>query len=139
MPARVEQIDHTADVGLRVVGATPADTFAALAEGMVDFMVDRAGIEPAERRTVAVRGDGWEDLLVRWLEEILYLYESEGFVPQSVRVVDIDPDRIQGELLGAPLDPAHHELGIQIKAVTYHGLLAQETPEGFGAQVIFDI
>ena len=86
MPARIEQIDHTADVGLRIVATTPADAFSALAEGMVDFMVERAGLEAAARRPVTVRGNGWEDLIVRWLEEILYLYESEGFVAPTVQL-----------------------------------------------------
>jgi SHS2 domain-containing protein len=138
-PPRVEAIDHTADVGLRVWAATSAEAFAAVAEAMFDIMVEREGIEDAHRWQVAVDADDWEDLLIAWLEELLYLYETERMVLHSCHVREIGPSHLDAELAGDYLNPERHPTRVQIKAVTYHQLRAEETAEGFEIQVIFDI
>lgn len=136
---RVESLDHTADIGLRVVAPSAAAAFAAIAEGMFDAMVDRTQIEEVETRHVQVEAESWEDLTVVWLEELLYLYETDLFVPQTCHVQAISPRELVALLRGDRLDRSKNETGIQIKAVTYHQLQAEETPEGFQIQVIFDI
>jgi SHS2 domain-containing protein len=139
MPPRIEPIEHTADIGLRVWADTPADAFAAIAGAMFDAMVNREHIPPRERWSIRVIADGWEDLLVAWLEELLYLYETERAIPEACHITDIAPDHLEAELLGDYLDPTRDEQRVQIKAVTYHQLRAEETEEGFFVQVIFDI
>ncbi|MBV9282024.1 MAG: archease, partial [Chloroflexi bacterium] len=89
--AHVEALDHTADVGLVVRADAPDVAFAAVAEAMVDIMVNREQVEEAESWQVEVEADGWEDLLVTWLEEVLYRFELEGLVPHSCHVDEISP------------------------------------------------
>jgi len=135
----VEPIDHTADVGVRVRAPSPAEAFACVAAAMFDFMVEREGVAPERRWSVRLEAEGWEDLLVAWLEELLYRYESEGVVPRTFHISEIASTHLVAEIEGEYLDPARHETRSQIKAVTYHQLRAEETGEGFVVQVIFDI
>jgi SHS2 domain-containing protein len=135
----IELIDHTADIGLRIKAVTPAAAFAALTEGMFGIMVKRETITTTHLWRESVQGRDWEDLLVRWLEELLFRYESEGLAVRECHVRSIDPTHVEAELKGCPIDPSVQEMGVQIKAVTYHQLAAHETDDGFVAQVIFDI
>lgn len=132
-------IDHTADIGLRVVAATPAEAFATLTEDMFGIMVARETVAEKERWEESVEARSWEDLVVAWLDELLYRYESERLIAKTCRVTEISSTAIAAELFGDYLDPEVHETGVQIKAVTYHQLHAAETEEGFEVQVIFDI
>jgi len=137
--ARVELLDHTADVGVRVHADSPTAAFAAVAEAMFDVMVDRDQIEEVQTWEVRVEAEGWEDLLVVWLEELLYRYEMDLLVPHRCHIEELSPTHLLATLHGDRLDRAKHDTGVQIKAVTYHQLMAEETPEGFVVQVIFDI
>lgn len=138
-PAEIEQIDHTADIGVVVRAATPKDAFIAVAGAMLDYMVERDQVPEAQERTLEITADCWEDLLVTWLEELLYLFESERFVPKRIELAELTPDRLQARLHGDTLDPERDETKIGIKAVTYHQLKAEEMEEGFAVRVIFDI
>lgn len=135
----VELIDHTADIGVRVQAPSPAEAFCAVAEAMFDFMVERDAVAPAETWQMRVEAEGWEDLVVTWLEELLYGFESQGLIPRTCHVQELDSSHVLAELAGEHLDPHRHETKLQIKAVTYHQLRAEETGEGFVIQVIFDI
>ena len=137
--ARVELLDHTADVGVRVHADSPAAAFAAVAEAMFDVMVDRDQIEEVRTWEVRVEAEGWEDLLVVWLEELLYRYEMDLLVAHRCHIVELSPTRLLATLHGDRLDRPKHDIGVQIKAVTYHQLVAEEAEEGFVTQVIFDI
>jgi SHS2 domain-containing protein len=139
MTATVTAIDHTADIGARVRADTPAEAFAAITEATIDFILDRSTVEPRETWTITLDADGWTDLLVAWLEEVLYTVEGEDRIPRSVTFTELDEEHLSALLSGERLDPDRHELKLQIKAVTYHQLVAQQTPNGFVAQVIFDI
>jgi SHS2 domain-containing protein len=136
----IEQIDHTADIGLRVRAATPAEAFELVAGGMFDFIVtNRDTVELELDEELQVEADGWEDLLVAWLEELLYRFETDRFVPKVIAIRQIEHDLLVADLQGGTFDAARHETGVQIKAVTYHQLRAELTADGFQIQVIFDI
>lgn len=137
--ARVEVLDHTADIGLRVTAAAPAEVFTAAAEAMADIIVSRVEIGERSSWEIEVSATGWPDLLVAWLEEVLYRYEVEGLTPVRVEIEDLDSQHLRATLHGDVVDPERDEPGVQIKAVTYHQLVARETADGFEIQVIFDI
>lgn len=118
---------------------TAAEAFIAAAEGMFDIMVERRAVPAVETWPVAVAAAGWEDLLVAWLEELLWLYESEGMLPHSILIGQIGPESLRAVIEGDTYTPERDERKVQIKAVTYHQLLAEQRPDSFHLQVIFDI
>jgi SHS2 domain-containing protein len=42
-------------------------------------------------------------------------------------------------VLGERFDPARHQQGIEVKGVTYHRFHVARTPEGWEAEIIFDV
>jgi SHS2 domain-containing protein len=100
----------------------------------------RAGeTAPAVQLQVAVHAEGWEQLLVNFLAELLILVETEGFVAQRIAFEQCAPPRCEAHLEGSSVDFATEAMGLAVKAVTYHQIQVQVTPSETRLQVIFDI
>jgi SHS2 domain-containing protein len=152
---RFEFVPHTADIAARVSGRTVADVFRAAAHAFTDALTDRTGVEPVTERRVALAAPDLEQLLVDWLEELLYLFETHRFLLHDADVNvrahvhsgqpadalrDLrDEYVIAATLRGESRDPSRHPLKLLIKAVTYHGLHVTQTEQGYEVTVIFDI
>ncbi len=132
-------LEHTADAGIVAHGPTLAETFAAAAEGMYALMIDPATVKETAQREVAVSAPNRERLLVTWLLELLFITQTEGLLFSRFDV-DLDDDAsLRARVWGEPLDPARHDPGVEVKAVTRHQLEVAEESGGYRARVIFDI
>jgi len=133
-----EIVEHTADVGLRVWGPTIEALFSDAAAGMAGLITDAERLAPTETRTVEAEGDDLETLLVAWLNELLYLVESERFVFRQARAERVGDGRVRGTVTGRTA-PEGFAFAREIKAATYHNLAVERTDRGFEATVVFDL
>ena len=136
---RYKVFDHTADLGLEIYGKTVNELFANAAFAVFDSITDLSRVKATEERTIIIEGEGWEDLLVNYLREILYLFNGEGLLLKEFSIIDIDPRHLEGTVSGEPFDPSRHRINTEIKAVTYHQAAVRETPKEWTARVIFDV
>ena len=136
---RYRLFDHTADLGVEVYGKTANELFANAAFAVFDILTNLSRVNLTVERKVVVDGDGWEDLLVNYLREILYMYNGEGLLLKEFSVVDIAPRHLESTVLGEPFDPARHTINTEIKAVTYHQAAVREAPQEWTARVILDV
>jgi riboflavin kinase/FMN adenylyltransferase len=133
-----EEIEHTADVGLRVRGRDLAELFVNAARGMWTLIVpDIDAVEPAVTREIELEAMDLEVLLVDWLSELLFLHETEHEAYSQFTVHEISPTRLRAEAKGGPVNG--HPLRKHVKAVTFNDLAIEETAEGFSATVVFDV
>jgi SHS2 domain-containing protein len=133
---RYEEIDHTADVGIRAHGRTVDELFANAAEGMFSLIADLKKVKPVGEVEVRLEAEDLSTLLLRWLSELLYLHETQRLVFSSFEV-HVVGTTLDGRARGEAIDKARHELKLAIKAVTRHGLTVD--PKKGIAEVIFDI
>jgi len=134
-----EFIDHTADVGIVARGKTIEDVFINAARGMVSLIVDPESVSEKVRREIAVEGADREELLVSWLNELLYLFDAESLVFSRFEITSLSETSLKGAAYGEKVDPARHEIKTQVKAATYHQLKIEKESGGFRGRVIFDI
>jgi SHS2 domain-containing protein len=133
-------IDHTADMGLEVRGKTLEKLFENTARYTIQLAVKVPGAPPTESVEVHLSGSDLEDLLVRWLGEILYLFEGEKKIATGIRVTAVSRQHLDATLQIIPYDPDLHELLSEIKAVTYHQIrVSRKNDRSWEARVIFDI
>ena len=135
-------VEHTADVGIEVRAATLEALFADAAAGFCDVVTEAAGIGAGEERAFAVEAPGLDLLLVSWLEELLFRFETTGVLyPRGAASVEGMGDSwsLRATMRGERFDAARHPLKVQVKAVTYHGLEVARDEQGWRARVIFDI
>jgi SHS2 domain-containing protein len=132
-------LEHPADVGIEVHGKSLREVFEYAALGLMSIIVDPTGIDPVEQRFLAITGTDLENLLVKWLSEILYLYDGQEFVLSDVTIERISPRRIEAFVTGDIVDPGRHQFRTDVKAVTYHQLKVEEREDGCMARVFLDI
>lgn len=140
MPPGFRELDDiTADVGLEAWGQDLEQAFASTASGLASLMSDLPGGDHPSTRRIRITADSLPGLLVRFLNEIIYLYDTEAFLTASVTRLTISDHTLEAALAGATYDPSHHNLNARIKAATYHGLRIEERPGEVRVQVIFDV
>lgn len=134
-----ETFDHTADLGLRIRAADVNALFAEAACALFATLVENFdSIKQLQRIDVNISGSDREYLLFDWLKELLYRFDAEHLLFSRFEV-HVGADGLHGSAWGEPLDPQRHELAHEVKAITYHGLRVEETPDGWLAEVIVDI
>ncbi len=132
-------LSHTADLGLRIWGATLEELFANAGEALVATITDRRRLKPREYRDIGVEAPDQEALLVTWLNHLLYLYDVDGFLGRDFDVLDLSPERLTARARGEIFDPERHVSKTAVKAATYHRLAITRTEDGWRATVILDL
>ena len=77
--------------------------------------------------------------MVRWLGEILYLFEGEKKIVTDTLINTISPSKLKATLQTIAFDPNLHEVLREIKAVTYHQIEVTEKDNRWEARIIFDL
>ncbi len=135
---RYETLDISGDVGLRVSGDTLNELFENAALGMSGLITDTAQISETEKKQIAVEADNYESLFVRWLNELVFLFDAHGFIGKQFSV-SLKGNAIRAEVSGGYFNPEINEQRLLIKAATYHRLFLKKNDSGWTAEVIFDI
>ncbi len=134
-----EIFEHTADLGIRVCADTPGELFADAARGLFAVMVANVdAVQPGEEVTFQLDGSNLEELLHDWLSELLYTFYTRRLVLAEFRV-QVGPPGLSATARGEPIDPGRHEIGGEVKAVTWHGLKVEHLADRWRAEVIVDV
>ena len=131
----IEEIEHTADLAIRVRGRTLDELFANAALGMAMLMAEVDAIKPNIERQVQLEADDLEVLLVSWLSELLWFNEETGAVFVQFNIEKLTETRLAAVVWGAPA----HSQWKHIKAVTFHNLAIVSTDTGYEVTVVFDV
>ena len=113
-----ELINHPTDLSLRAFGETREKLFANTARAMFDQIVDQEKAETPLCRSLTVKAPNEEELLVRFLSELLYLFAAEEFLPGKFRIKRMGDRHLEADIGGERFTPSRHQLKIEIKAVT---------------------
>lgn len=138
--------EHTADVGIRVWGEDPSTVFQTAADGMLSLVVDPSTILDQREARIEISAENPEELLLKWLREILYVMErdrmvfgkSEAAVGDCYGINRAD-FQMQGSVFGERLNHERHRICTEIKAVTRHGFFLKKGSRGWVANILFDI
>lgn len=139
MEIHFEVVDHTADIGIVVYGASLEALIAAAAEGMTGLMTDISLISNRLEKRIELQEADGEALLVAMLNELLYQFEVERLLFSSFDVKIKEGNRLTADCRGEKFDPGRHQIKREIKAATYHNLKIIKEKDGYSARIIFDI
>ena len=106
---------------------------------MFDILADIEKVEERDSLDIQASAGNVEELLVAWLDELLYRYETERFIGRRFVIEDMSDTSLRASVFGEKIDPDRHEIRTEIKSVTYHQLKVEKTDDGWKAQVIFDV
>jgi len=129
------EIEHTADIAIRVWGRDLAELFVNAAYGMACQLTDPDDVSKTLKRKIELEADDAEVLLVTWLGELLYLGEQDDCVFTSFDMLEITPTHLQAIVQGGLVQ----EHLAHIKAVTFSELEIVQDDEGYETIVVFDV
>lgn len=132
-------LDHPSDLGIRASGGTLSEAFEEAAKGMMSVVVDPETVEAREERSLSLEAGDPSHLLVKWLAEILYLYDGRQFVCRVFEIGSMTGASLKATVRGEDLDPQRHRTRIDVKAVTYHQIAVREESGGAVVTVFLDI
>jgi SHS2 domain-containing protein len=141
VPKKYQFFEHTADAKFQAFGESLEEAFTNAAYATVSLMWDRKKIDGKVEWPVKIQGRDLEQLLVNFLEEILYLLDSRMFFLHDVKKIKIQMDRNQYKLEGLFIGDdsgKHYEPYGDVKAITYDELQIKLTSP-FMVQVVVDI
>lgn len=138
-------IPHTADVGLRVWGKHWKDLLEEAALGMMSQITDLETIHPETEKVIEAKGETGDEVLLNWLREILFHVER-GMIFSKFNITEDNFSDKQGKhfkckglLVGEAINPSRHEICIEIKAVTRHGLSIKKQGPWWVTSILFDV
>ena len=134
-----EFFDHTADIGIQASGATLAQLFTRLAQGLMALIAEDSDVQPRSERRIELSAERADALLLVWLQELLFWFSTDRFLPAEYALEQVTSTSLRGHVRGEPFDPARHSQGREVKAITRHQLDVREQDGRWYGQVIVDI
>lgn len=141
MKKRFSIYSTTADIGLEVYGNSLDEIFANTALGYFNLLnVSRENSLQSEK-SIELNAKDRETLLVDMLNELIYIYETEGFVGENAEseLTCAEGCVLHMHLKGyiRPIETANPD--VLVKAATYSNLTVEEKDDHWEANIIFDI
>ncbi|MFC2059829.1 archease [Chloroflexota bacterium] len=133
-----ELVNHTADVGIIAYGADINQAFANAARALFSLITELDEIEEVLYRAIELTAPDQESLLVDWLNELIYLFDTENIVFCRFDITRLSNTKLEAVGYGEKVDSSKHRLKTGVKAATYH-LLQVDQSNGCQVQVLFDI
>lgn len=125
-------------MGIAAYGAELQDAFINAACGLFSLMTDLDRVKDELCLDVEVTADNQEDLLVEWLNELIYLFEVENVLFKRFDITELTDTKLKAACHGERIARRRHEIKLGVKAATYH-MLNIEKGDGYRVQVLFDI
>ncbi len=130
-------LDHTADVLVQCCGDTFENLLIAAAEAMYDVALESVQDSKVNKMEINLSAESKEDLMLRFLQELLFLLDVEHFVCTDFDFHGAGEGELSASVRGYLCEGA--ERATEIKAATYHGLKIEKTESGLVAEVLFDL
>jgi SHS2 domain-containing protein len=134
-----EILEHPADIGFRVFGATLQELFGNAAVAMLSIAAEIEDVAPQTEYALSATGTDYESLLVNWLSEVLYWFDGKRIALREFRVTHLEPESMRAAGWGEPYDADRHRSKLIVKAVTWHQLRIARHDGGWLAEVYLDI
>lgn len=132
-------IDHTADIGVVIFGESLPELFQHAAESFFSVLIELRNIHEKESHSFSLDAPGLEELLVSWLNEFLYLFETQGLLFRRFEIKNLNKEHLEAVAWGEKYTAEKHHIKRVIKAVTFHQLSIQKQRGRWKAQIIFDL
>ncbi|WP_449463210.1 archease [Tardisphaera miroshnichenkoae] len=135
---KYEVYPHTADAGVRGIGDTVSEAFEGAAMATFSIMADIEKVKPETAISIELSAESLEDLLVKWLNELISLSSLKGIVFSRF---EVEVDEKEASLKGRAWGQSMKDVPLQeeVKAATYADLKVEKSNGQWVAQCIVDV
>jgi tRNA nucleotidyltransferase (CCA-adding enzyme) len=134
-----EHFAHAADMGVRGIGKTKNEAFEEAAKALTALATDLEQVSPKEKVEVSLSAPDDEQLLVEWLDALVYEMATRRFLFSRFEA-RIEGQKLEGAFWGEPFDESRHTVGVEVKGPTFTELHVGVRDDGLWvAQLIVDV
>lgn len=130
-------LKHTADVKFQAFGKTEEEVFENTALALKEVMIKKIKIKSKIKKKIEIGGKDKESLLYNFLEEFLFLLDSENFLLGEIKNIKIQDNKLEAEILGD--DAKNYKFSSDVKAITYNEMFVKKEKGRFICQVVVDV
>ncbi len=132
-------LPHTADLIVELQARTLTDLFREAVSVSRILMVGDTQVAGKEQRQISLLASSPEELILQVMRELLAEFQMDTFVPAALEKLSLSKAGADVLVSGERFDPTRHEPQPEVKAVTRHQLLVEETANGWRAVLVLDL
>ena len=137
-------LDHTADVSVEAQGKNLEEAFEQTAYSLMETITPSfVKMSPEIKKTIIIEAEDKEALLFDFLTEFLYLFDVEELIFSEIKIHPIKYDQtkyqLKADIKGDKFNKNKHEVGTEVKAITYSYMIIEEKKKGVKINIVFDI
>ena len=132
-------LEHTADVKFQSFGKTIEEAFTNAALALAETMTKNKKIKSKMKWDLDVSGKDYEAMLYDFLEEFLFLFDSENFILSEIKKIEIVNEELHAEVMGDLV--SNYKITNDVKAITYHQMFVKQNKDTglWVCQVVLDV
>lgn len=143
MASEFKFIDHPADIAIEISGSNYKELFLAAVNGLVNSLLEPAkSTREKTEKKFSLEEDSVEELLVSYLAELNYFFESKKIFPLEVNLIQIKKTdkafRLTTNIVFGSITAEDH-IKSEIKAVTFHQLDVKKINNVYKTIIVLDI
>ena len=136
--------EHTADVKVRAYGSTIEEAYAQSAYALITTLSpDLSRISKKREKSLTIKAEDKEALLFDFLSELLYIFDVDHLIFSKISIIYIkeidDGYELKAVLNGEKFNKNKHEIGTEVKAITYSYMNIEEKDDRWEIEIVFDI
>ncbi len=135
-------LEHTADVEFQAFGKTLEEAFTNAALALAETMTKGTKINEKIKWKIDASGKDYSALLYNFLEEFLFLLDTQGFLLSRIEKISIHEEELEAEIIGDKA--SNYKISNDVKAITYNQMFVKQETEGenkglWACQVVVDV
>lgn len=135
---KFEYLEHTADVKFRAYGKDLEEAFINSAYALTNIVTDYTKVEKIIKKTISIESEDDKSLLYDFLEEFLFLIDTENFLLSEILNLKIENNKLSATIIGDTV-LSKYEIHTHVKAITYQQMDISRKDDHVVIQVIPDL
>lgn len=126
-------------MGLEARAESLPMVFEQMAFALVALVYGKVEHASSRHIEIQVSAEDLVELLISWLNEIVYLMERDEIVPTHFTISQVSEHELHAVTHAVPFEPTKHVVERQVKSVTYHQASVRMESGCWCARVFVDL
>ena len=134
-------LEHTADLKIVVAESSLERAFKTSAMALKEAIAEKINVKFPVKKEILVEGEDLSDLLYKFLEEFLFLLDSENFLVSRIKKLKIIETKT-GYILNAEVEgdkAGNYKFSNSVKAITFNEMFVVKQKGKFRIQFVLDV
>ena len=134
-------LEHTADLKIIVEENSLERAFKTSVMALKEVIAENIRVRTTLKKTISVEGEDLSDLLYKFIEEFLFLLDSEDFLVSKIEKLEIRENE-KGYALTTNVSgdkSSRYNFSNSVKAITFNDMFVKEEKGKFRIQFVLDV